>query len=450
MESEDPPASPLPSADLAFAPGEEFARARDAADPLRDFRGRFELPRPDPTGRDRVYLLGNSLGPLPRAARAEIEAELDAWSARGVESYFEPPRRWYEADERYRPAMADVVGAQPGEVALTGSLTTNLHLLFASFFRPKSGRSRILVEAGAFPSDRYVVETQLRWHGINPADGLLEVGDGEVGERDEPMAAEIERVLEERGEQVALVFLGGVDYRTGEALELGRITKAAHAAGCTVGFDLAHAAGNLPLRLHADGVDFAAWCTYKYLNSGPGAVAGLFVHERHAAGAGLPRLGGWWGVASETRFRMADRSPFTPRPDAAGWQLSCPPILAMAPLGPALDMFEEAGMAALREKSVRLTGYLERLLTGGGSPSRVRPGTLERLTPAEPARRGAQLSFRVANARSVRDALAERGIDVDLRDPDVLRLAPCPLFNSYLDVYRAADALLALVGDTGG
>ncbi len=446
MESERPPTEPRPFSDRAFAPGEDHARARDAADPLGSFRSRFELPGPGPDGSERAYLLGNSLGPLPRAARAEVAAELDAWSARGVESYFEPPRRWYEADERYRETMGAVVGATADEVALAGSLTTNLHLLFASFYRPDDGRFRILTKAGAFPSDRYLVETQLAWHGIDPADGLIEVGDAEPEAGGGPTARRVERLLAEHGREIALVFLDGVDYLTGEALDLGRITTIAHDAGCTVGFDLAHAAGNVPLDLHGDGVDFAAWCTYKYLNAGPGAVAGLFVHERHAVDTGLPRLGGWWGVDPEARFRMADRTPFTPRADAAGWQLSCPPILAMAPLGPALAMFEEAGMAALREKSVQLTGYLEWLLAGAGDGG---TGAISQLTPTDPARRGAQLSFRVPNAPAVRDGLAERGIDVDLRDPDVLRLAPCPLFNRYLDVHRAAEALLALV-DTGG
>lgn len=450
MESERPSTRSTSSRDLSFAPGEEFARARDAADPLGAFRSRFELPGPGPEGRDRIYLLGNSLGPLPRAARAEIAAELDAWAARGVESYFEPPRRWYEADERHRPAMARIVGAKPDEVALTGSLTANLHLLFTSFYRPRKERFRVLMEAGAFPSDRYLVETQLAWHGIDPADGVVEVGAAASGATGERVAEDVERVLARRGAEIALLFLGGVDYLTGEALDLGRITRAARAAGCTVGFDLAHAAGNVPLALHEDGVDFAAWCTYKYLNAGPGAVAGLFVHERHADDTDLPRLGGWWGVDPRTRFRMADRRPFTPRADAAGWQLSCPPILAMAPLGPALAMFEEAGMAALRRKSIRLTGYLEWLLAGAGDPPRDRSGALVQLTPDEPERRGAQLSFRVANAGEVRNALAARGVDVDIRDPDVLRLAPCPLFNSYLDVYRAAQALLGVLDEGGG
>lgn len=410
---------------------EDTARGLDAADPLGPFRARFELPGDD-AGEGRVYLLGNSLGPLPRAARAELDAELDAWAGRGVESYFEPPRRWYEADERYRGPMAAIVGAQASEVALTGSLTANLHLLLASFFRPDGDRFRILLERPAFPSDRFVVETQLAWHGIDPADGMIEVGDGPYG----PIREEaIERILAERGDEIALVFLGGVNYLTGEALDLARITHAAHAAGCPAGFDLAHAAGNVPLALHEAGVDFAAWCTYKYLNAGPGSVAGLFVHERHADPA-VFRLGGWWGVDPGTRFEMDDDAPFTPRSDAAGWQLSCPPVLAMAPLGPALEMFEEAGLAALRAKSERLTAYLEALLD--------RTDGLAQITPRDPARRGAQLSYRVSGARAVRDALAEHGIDVDLRSPDVLRLAPAPLFNSFHDVWRAARVMREL------
>jgi kynureninase len=412
--------------ETGFEPGEEFARSLDAADPLGAFRDRFELP-----GGDRVYLLGHSLGPLPRATRAEVAAELDAWAKRGVESYFEPPRRWYEADARYRRTMAGIVGARPDEVALTGGLTGNLHLLLASFFRPHGDRFRVLIERPAFPSDRFVVETQLAWHGIDRAEGVIEVGDGAYGPIREE---EIERILAERGAGIALVFIGGVNYLTGEALDLGRITRAAHAAGCPAGFDLAHAAGNVPLDLHDAEVDFAAWCTYKYLNGGPGAVAGLYVHERHLDPATF-RLGGWWGVDPDARFQMDDDAPFTPRPDAAGWQLGCPPVLAMAPLGPALTMFEEAGMPALRAKSERLTAYLESLLAGGA---------LEQITPAEPARRGAQLSYRVDGAGELHAALAARGVDVDLRAPDVLRLAPAPLFNSFHDAWRAARRVLEL------
>ena len=419
-----------------FQDGEKFARAMDAADPLRRFRGRFEIPGSSDASDARVYLLGNSLGPLPHATRAELDAELDAWSARGVESYFEPPRRWYEADARYRESMARVVGAEADEVALAGSLTTNLHLLFASFFRPRGSRSRVLIERPAFPSDRYVVETQLAWHGIDPAEGIIEVGRGPYGP---VLEADIEEVLAARGDEIALVFLGGVNYLTGEALDLERITRAAHAAGCSVGFDLAHAAGNVPLSLHDSGADFAAWCTYKYLNAGPGSVAGLFVHGRHLE-PGTFRLGGWWGVDPAERFDMDEEAPFRPRADAGGWQLSCPPVLALAPIGPALAMFDEAGMPALREKSERLTGYLQWLLADV-------EGTrgLTRITPSAPERRGAQLSYRVDDAAGVAARLSELGVDVDLRAPDVIRLAPAPLFNTYHDVWRAARHLAGLL-----
>lgn len=422
---------------IEFEPGEAFARTLDAADPLAAYRDRFELPGPD---EERIYLLGNSLGPLPRSTREEVRAELDAWATRGVESYFEGGRRWYEADARYRRAMAAIVGARPDEVALTGTLTTNLHLLFASFFRPEGQRARVLMERPAFPSDRFVVDTQLGWHGLDPAHGRLEVGRGPHGP---VLEADIERALDEHGDEIALVFVGGVNYVTGEALDLARITRAAHAAGALVGFDLAHAAGNVPLSLHDADVDFAAWCTYKYLNSGPGAVAGLFVHERHLGPATF-RLGGWWGTDPDARFHMDDDGPFTPRPDAAGWQLSCPPVLAMAPLGPALDMFGEAGgMRVLREKSERLTAYLEWLVAPheGGSPG------LAQITPADPARRGAQLSFRVDGAPELQKALSARGVDVDLREPDVLRFAPAPLFNSFQDVWLAAERFAELLED---
>jgi kynureninase len=420
-----------------FAPDEAFARSLDSADPLAGFRDRFELP--GPTG-GRVYLLGNSLGPLPRATRDEVRAELDAWSERGVESYFEGSRRWYEADGRYRRSMAAIVGARPHEVALTGTLTTNLHLLFASFFRPRGNRTKVLMERPAFPSDRFVVETQLAWHGLDAARDRLEIGRGPHG----PVLEEdIEAALEEHGDEVALVFVGGVNYVTGEALDLARIARATHAAGALAGFDLAHAAGNVPLSLHEADVDFAAWCTYKYLNAGPGAVAGLFVHERHA-GPETFRLGGWWGTDPDVRFDMDDDGPFVPRPDAAGWQLSCPPVLAMAPLGPALEMFEQAGgMPVLREKSRLLTGYLEWMLGrhAGG------PRGFTQITPPNPARRGAQLSFRVDGAPEFQKALSARGVDVDLREPDVLRFAPAPLFNTFHDVWLVDRHVADLLED---
>lgn len=408
--------------------GEEFARELDAADALAGFRDRFELPGAGERG-PRIYLLGNSLGPLPRAVRKIVNDQLDGWSNRAVDSYFEPPAAWRDMDVRFREGMAAIVGAAPHEVGLMNGLTVNLHLLFASFFRPEGSRSKVLVERPCFPSDRYVVATQLAWHGIDPKTGIIEVGDGDHG----PITAEaIECVLRERGEEIAVVFLGGVNFLTGEWLDIERIVRAAHAAGCAVGFDLAHAAGNVPLRLSDWNVDFAAWCTYKYLNAGPGAVAGLFVHERHAMDATRCRLGGWWGTDPEARFRWSLQDDYLPRRDAAGWQMSCPPVLSLAPLGPALELFTEAGMSRVRDKSVRMTGYLEWLLEQLAHPF------LRIITPTSPDRRGAQLSLLTRDAHRMQRSLAAAGVDIDVREPDVVRLSPAPLFNTYHDVWRAA------------
>ncbi len=415
----------------AFRLDEEFARELDRNDPLRQFRDQFELPGAD-ADEPRIYLLGNSLGPLPHGVRDAVKCELDAWARRGVESYFESPASWCMLDARHREAMAAIVGAAPHEVGLMNGLTVNLHLLFGSFFQPSGAREKVLIERPCFPSDRYVVETQLRWHGIDPGDGIIEVGEGEHG----PVRTEaIERVLHERGAEIALVFVGGVNFLTGELLDMARIAKAAHAAGCRIGLDLAHAAGNVPLALHDWEVDFAAWCTYKYLNAGPGAVAGLFVHEVHATDADRFRLGGWWGNDPDSRFRWRRTDNFVPRGDAAGWQLSCPSVLSFAPIGPALQLFGKAGMKRVRDKSVLLTGYLEWLLRQLAEPY------LKMITPSNSACRGAQLSFLVDDAHRIRRALAAVGVDIDVREPDVIRLAPAPLFNTYHEVWRAAHLI---------
>jgi kynureninase len=432
-----------PAAGTLFGPDlsadEAFARALDEADPLAEFRTRFELPVGD-DGAPAVYLAGNSLGPLPRAARRAVETELTRWSRRGVDGWFDDDG-WYGIDERFLPPLAALVGAACSEVAVLNGLTVNLHLLIASFFRPAGERRGILVDAPCFPSDRFAVETQLRWHGLDPAVALLEVG-AERGDGADEEA--IERVLAERGGEIALALVGGVNFLTGRRLDLARLARAARAAGAVLGVDLAHAVGNVPLRLHEWDVDFAAWCHYKYANAGPGAPAGIFVHERHAGRRETPRLGGWWGNDPRTRFRMQLDPRFRPRADAAGWQLSCPPALAMAPLGPALALFEEAGLEALRAKSVRLTAYLEWLL-------RRRPaGSVELLTPADPERRGAQLSLRVrGDARALQARLQRAGVVGDFRAPDVLRLAPAPLFNGFHDAWRAAEAIAALADDAG-
>lgn len=421
--------------DLDAAP-----EALDAADPLRGFRSRFHIPQHE--GHEQAYFCGNSLGLQPTGVRAALMQELDDWAALGVEAHFRGKHPWMPYHETVRASLASVVGAQPVEVVAMNSLTANLHLLMVSFYRPTAERPAILIEAGAFPSDRHAVASQIRFHGFNPDTDLIELVP------DEPAGtismAAIERTLAEHGHRIALVLWPGVQYRTGQAFDLREISRLAHARGCTVGFDLAHAAGNLPLQLHDSGADFAAWCSYKYLNSGPGAVAGAFVHERHAR-ADVPRFAGWWGHDQASRFRMGPE--FVPTPGAEGWQLSNPPILALAPLRVSLELFAEAGMDRLRERSGRLTGYLEALIR------RDCADVLQVVTPAEPARRGCQLSLRVAGGRergrALFDFLAGRGIIGDWREPDVIRISPAPLYNSHADIRRFAAAVV-LWRESGG
>ncbi|GAB3736600.1 kynureninase [Silanimonas algicola] len=410
-----------------------WALAQDAADPLAHHRAAFHVPQHD--GCDLHYFVGNSLGLQPRAAATAIAEELASWATNAVEGHFRGERPWMHYHATLREPMARVVGALPSEVVVMNTLTVNLHLLMASFYRPTRERPAILIEAGAFPSDRHAVESQIRFHGFDPATDLIEL------EGDEPnglisMAA-IERVLAEHGSRVALVLWPGVQYRTGQAFDLAAITALAKAQGCAVGFDLAHAAGNLPLALHDSDADFAAWCTYKYLNSGPGAVAGAFVHERHGRRTELPRLAGWWGHRADTRFLMAPQ--FEPAEGAEGWQMSNPPILAMAPIRASLELFDAATMPALRAKSLALTGYLEALVNTHLCER------IEILTPADPSRRGCQLSLRVAGGRAMGRALFEHlaanGVLGDWREPDVIRISPAPLYNRFTDVLAFARAV---------
>ncbi|HYE03828.1 MAG TPA: kynureninase [Phycisphaerales bacterium] len=417
---------------------EAWARGLDERDPLRHTRDLFEVPA-GPGGAPSVYLVGNSLGAQPKAARAAVERELDDWARLGVEGHFGARTPWYSYHEVFRECGARLVGARPGEVVMMNSLTVNLHLLLVSFYRPTAERYRILIEDAAFPSDSYVAQTQAEFHGLDPARAVLRARPraGEQTLRTEDLVS----LLESEGRSIAVVMLSGVNYFTGEWFDMERITAAGRAAGCVVGWDLAHAAGNVPVRLHEWGADFAAWCSYKYLNAGPGAVAGCFVHERHGSDRTLRRFGGWWGNDPATRFAMGPE--FVPRAGADGWQLSNPPILAMAPLRASLEIFDRIGMAALREKSVRLTGYLEWLLT--------RPGTGGRgvglLTPSDPARRGCQLSVRVpGGARAVLRELGARGIVCDMREPDVIRAAPVPLYTTFHDAWVFARALREVVG----
>jgi kynureninase len=411
----------------------EAARARDAADPGSARRAEFHFPcRPD--GSEVIYLCGNSLGLQPRGAAAGVAAFMDEWRRLGVLGYHDPRADWLNLHERLLPTAAALAGARPAEAVVMHSLTINLHLLMASFYRPTRERHVILIEQGAFPSDRYAVASQVAWHGFDPATSLVQVAPraGEHLLRHEDLVAGIAR----QGERLALVLLPGVQYLTGQRLDIAALAAAAHGVGALAGFDLAHAIGNLPLALHDWNADFAAWCSYKYLNGGPGATAGAFVHERHF-GSGRPRLAGWWGNDLDTRFEMAD--PFRPYRGAAGWQVSNHPLLGMVPLQASFAQFAAVGIAALRARSVALTGWLERLLDARLT------GRIEILSPRGPEARGAQLSVRLrgrpGGGRALFDRLLAGGLTCDWREPDVIRLAPAPMYNSYEDCWRAVELI---------
>jgi kynureninase len=409
-----------------FQSGEAFALEMDARDPLSEYRGRFWIPQH--AGSDCVYLCGHSLGLQPRSARGYVERELDDWAKLGVEGHFRAQHPWMPYHKLLREQTAAIVGAGQSEVVVMNSLTVNLHLMMISFYRPTARRHKILVERGAFPSDQYAVKSQILYHGFDPSSCLIEVGPrpDELSVREEDMVSLIERC----GDELALILLGGVNYATGQAFDMKAITRAGHAQGCVVGFDLAHAAGNLKLSLHEWGPDFAVWCNYKYLNGGPGCVAGCFVHERQGREE-LLRLAGWWGHEEESRFEMP--AEFRPMKGAEGWQLSNPSIMSLSAVRAALDIFHAAGMDRLRAKSVALTGYLEFLLDSNPS------GNFAIITPREKERRGAQLSLRIREGgREVCSRLTERGILADWREPDILRVAPVPLYNSFRDVFRFA------------
>jgi kynureninase len=409
-----------------FQMGDEFAAAMDARDPLAHFRDRFFIPKTK-TGDDCIYLCGHSLGLQPKTASAYVEQELRDWATLGVEGHFHASHPWMAYHRLLTQQTAALVGAHPAEVVVMNSLTVNLHLLMASFYRPTIERHKILVEGGAFPSDQYAAKSQIRFHGFDPASSLLELTprEGETCMRDE----DIEALIEREGDSIALILIGGVNYVTGQAFDMAEITKAGQRKGCAVGFDLAHAAGNIPLQLHNWGPDFAVWCNYKYLNGGPGCVGGCFVHERHARAWQLPRLAGWWGHDEATRFEM--RPDFRPMAGAEGWQLSNPPILELAALRASLEIFCEAGLERLRSKRLSLTGYMQFLLDQQDASK------FSLITPREENRRGAQLSIRLPRGgRKLCDQLATAGVIGDWREPDTFRVAAVPLYTSYQDVYR--------------
>ena len=419
--------------DAGFQATSDFAILMDARDPLANYRERFCFPK-TANGDDCIYLCGHSLGLQPKTASKYVEEELEDWARLGVEAHFHARSPWVPYHRLLTEQTAALVGAKSQEVVVMNSVTVNLHLMMVSFYRPTAKRHKILVERGAFPSDQYAVQSQIEFHGFDPASSLLELTPrpGEASIRDE----DVESLIDREGGSIALILLGGVNYATGQVFDMQAITEAGHARGCMVGFDLAHAVGNIPLRLHDWSPDFAVWCSYKYLNGGPGCVGGCFVHERHARAWELPRFAGWWGHDEKTRFAMGP--DFQPMAGAEGWQLSNPPILALAPLRASIEIFHSAGMENLRSKSVRLTGYLEFLLDRHNSEKFCI------VTPREPERRGAQISIQIpCNGRGLCEQLAAQGVIGDWREPDTFRVAPVPLYNSYKDVFEFAQRLLA-------
>ena len=423
------------SAPQAFDPHLDAARQLDAQDALARFRDRFELPR-DASGRAPTYLVGNSLGPMPRGVRAIVQRELDAWGGMASEARFRGEAPWLRSHERFREPLARLVGAKPGEIVAMNGLSVNLHLMLATFWRPEGRRTRILMEAGAFPSDTYAIESHVRVRGLDPAVEVVKVA---------PRAsqgcfttADFSEAIEREGDRLALVLVGGLNYFTGQVLDMRAITAAAHRVGARCGFDLAHAVGNVPMQLHDWNCDFAAWCSYKYLNAGPGSVAGCFIHERHGDALDLPRFTGWWGNEVQERLRMLDT--FVPARGADGWQLTNPPILSCAPLEASLALFDEATLPALRAKSVALTAYLERMI------AHTCEGRCSVITPVEQAWRGAQLSIRIpGDARGAAKALHERGFWCDFREPDVVRASPAPFFNTFAEANAFAHALAGVL-----
>ncbi len=411
----------------------ETARKHDAEDELAKFRDDFYFPE---TEADHcVYFTGNSLGLQPKTVRDEIDTELRDWAKYGVEGHFEAEHPWFSYHELLMKPAAKMVGALDGEVVHMNGLTTNIHLLMVSFYNPTKERYKIICEAKAFPSDQYALESQVEFHGFNPHDAIVEVhprkGEHTIREED------IEAAIEEHKEELALVFFGGVNYYTGQLFDMERITKAARSKGAVVGFDLAHAAGNVPMQLHNWDVDFAAWCTYKYFNSGPGSVAGIFVHNKHANTKNLPRFAGWWGYNKEKRFKM--EPGFDPIPGAEGWQLSNAPVFAMAPHLASLKLFEKAGMDKLRAKSLKMTAFLEELINHVAKENNA---DIELITPKNPESRGCQLSILAHGyGKSLFHDLQKNGVFSDWREPNVIRIAPVPMYNSFFDCYKFGELL---------
>ena len=425
---------------MNFQPTFAFAQSLDKADTLRPYRQRFFFPKHN--GKNVLYFTGNSLGLQPHGVEKALRKELKHWREYGVEGHFKGEMPWMHYHKFLQPQSARLVGALESEVVVANTLTTNLHLLMASFYMPSKHRYKIIMEAGAFPSDMYAMETQARLHGFDPAKAVVEVAPrpGEETLRTEDILA----TIAQHNDEVAVVMFSGVNYYTGQFFDIKSITETAQLYGAFAGFDLAHAAGNLPLHLHDWGVDFACWCSYKYLNSGPGGPSGLFVHEKHGNDPNFPRFAGWWGHDEESRFQM--KKGFKPMLGAAGWQLSNAQVLSMAAHKVGLDMFDEVGMEALREKSLLMTAYLEYLIenlnSNSESPIANHQSRFNIITPSNPEERGAQLSILTGSeGKQLFDYLTENGVIADWREPNVIRVAPVPMYNSFKDCWRLADLL---------
>jgi kynureninase len=423
---------------MTFSADEDYALQQDSEDPLRHFREKFHLPL-GKDGQPLIYFAGNSLGLMPKSARKIVEQELDDWASLGVDAHLEGTTPWYSYHETLREPTARLVGAKPDEVICMNSLTVNLHLMMATFYRPTKSRFKILMEEPAFPSDTYAIKSQIVHHGFDPKEALLLAAprNGEFTIRQ----ADIEAALEKQGEQIALVMIGGVNFFTGQFFAIPKVTAAAQKHGITIGIDLAHAIGNVPLALHDWNIDFAVWCSYKYLNAGPGAVAGAFAHERHATNCDLPRLAGWWGNDPATRFQMHLEPDFIPVRSADAWQISNPPILSMAPLRASVAIFDEAGgMGPLRTKSIKLTSYLEFLLRRTEQNGQLKRFSV--ITPAKLEERGCQLSILVhQHPKKLFGKVEAAGVKCDFREPNVIRAAPTPLYNTFHEVWRFAEIL---------
>jgi len=419
---------------MTYQFSEKFALELDANDPLAKYRNAYHIPKHGNS--EKIYFTGNSLGLQPKGVKQYLQQEMDDWANFGVDGHFEAKRPWYSYHELFHDSLSKIVGAKPNEVVAMNVLTVNLHLLMVSFYRPKGKRIKILAEGKAFPSDHYALASQVRFHGYTPEEAIeyIEPREGEHTIRPE----DIYKRIEELGDSLALVMFGGVNYYTGQVLPMKEITEKAHTVGAFCGFDLAHGAGNIPLQLHNWNVDFACWCSYKYMNSGPGGVSGAYINEKHHTDNNIPRFEGWWGTKKETRFEM-NRS-FDPMQSAEAWQLSNAPVFSMAPHRAALDVFDEVGMEALRNKSLNLTGYLAFILN---ELSALDAGVeFEIITPQNENERGCQLSVLMhGKGKEVFQELTEAGVIADWREPNVIRMAPVPMYNSFMDIYRFGEIM---------